>query len=123
MESIPVGCVKLTNVSFLNTVKIWLEPWVHLITYFHARGTADVTRQWESDRSHCISKLVALLVSRLQLRHRVSSCRRPLFSRRLNHRHIVTASVLLSAIAEDKCTKLKITITHQVGQTHPLQLK
>jgi hypothetical protein len=38
--------------------------------------------------------------------------RRPLFSRRLSHRHIMTGPVLLSDNAEDKCTKLNITITH-----------
>jgi hypothetical protein len=35
----------------------------------------------------------------------------------LNYHHIITGSVLLSAIAEGKCTKLKITITHYVGRT------
>jgi hypothetical protein len=35
----------------------------------------------------------------------------------LNYHHIMTGSVLLSSIAEDKCTKLKNTITHYVGRT------
>jgi hypothetical protein len=46
----------------------------------------------------------------------------PLFSRRFNHRHIMTGSVLLSDIAEDECTKLKIMIAHYVGRTHQREM-
>jgi hypothetical protein len=34
----------------------------------------------------------------------------------------MTVSVLLSDVAEDKSTKLKITVMHKVGQTHPLEM-
>jgi hypothetical protein len=40
----------------------------------------------------------------------IFSC--PLFSRPFNHHHVMTGSVLLSDIAEEKWTKLKIEITH-----------
>jgi hypothetical protein len=36
----------------------------------------------------------------------------PLFSRRLNHRHITTGSVLLSDFTEEKCNKLNNSITY-----------
>jgi hypothetical protein len=37
----------------------------------------------------------------------------------LNYHHIMTGWVLLSSIAEGKCTKLKDTIVHYVGRTYP----
>jgi hypothetical protein len=40
----------------------------------------------------------------------------------LNYYHIMTGSVLLSSIAKGKCTKLKNTIMHYVGQTYPLKM-
>jgi hypothetical protein len=55
-----------------------------------------------------------LYVSAVYGHHRVSVCygRRPLFSCRRNRHHIITGPLLLIDIAEDKCTKLQITITH-----------
>lgn len=44
----------------------------------------------------------------------------PLTTRRLSYRHITTGSILLFYIAEKACLQLKITITYNVGRTHPL---
>jgi hypothetical protein len=40
----------------------------------------------------------------------------------LNCHHIMAGSVLLSSIAEGKCTKLKNTIVHYVRRTYPLKM-
>jgi hypothetical protein len=31
--------VKLTDVSFLNAVSVWLAPWIDLIKHLHTRNT------------------------------------------------------------------------------------
>jgi hypothetical protein len=36
----------------------------------------------------------------------------------LNYQHIMTGSIVLSDIAEGKCTRLKNTIMHYVGRTY-----